>query len=309
MCGRLVRIDLSLVRNRLLLVVVVLVAVVLVLAEQVSASTSHGVEANRRAANREAGRLLAEVVLPRGARRENQEPRGRRYELGGPWEGAIFAAEVDRHAFWKTTASPSAVVATFQSHPPAGAQPLQSLSDGGWSAASYVFGTRRRGVFGPQMLLVSAVVLADGMTGVRADALVRYVSPRPRSERVPAAAQIVRITKANYGQKPFASWVVTRHAMVQTLARIVDSLPFEGHIAGAYSCPADDGVPTVTFAFRARHHGRELAQVSELANTPAWPFPCNTTALTINGKQLPPLLDGGILLKQASKLLGVKLTG
>jgi hypothetical protein len=269
---------------------------------------SRGIAVNRRAANVEARRLLADVALPSGARPLKHEPRGRHSSLGAPWEGAIFAAEVDRHGFWKTSASPSAVVASFESHPPAGAKLGQAASSGGFAAATFEMGTSRRFVFGPEQLMVSAVVLPDGLTGVRADAVVRYLAPRTRAERVPAAARLVQITKANFGEKPFWSRVVRRRSLVLAVARIVDSLPFEGHGTGAYSCPADNGVATVTFVFRATSDGPALAEVSELANTPVWPFPCDTTAVTIHGKQLPPLLDGGILLKRASKLLGLKLT-
>ncbi len=237
-----------------------------------------------------------------------QEPSGRRYELGGPWEGAIFAAQIDRHAFWKTSRSPAAVVASFQAHPPAGAEPLQSMSNGGWDAASYVFGTKQRFEFGPEMLILSAVVLPGGVTGVRADALVRYLSPRPRAQQVPAAARLVQITKITRGGKTIVARVVRQRSEVRALARDVDSLPFEGHLTGAYSCGIDLS-PTVTFRFRATARGPQLAQVSEPAKTPVYGSPCATTSLTIRGKQLPPLLDGGVLLRRASRLLGVRLTG
>jgi hypothetical protein len=96
--------------------------------------------------------------------------------------------------------------------------------------------------------------------------------------------------------------------LVRTLGRFVDSLPFEGRLTGTYACGVFPG-PVVTLVFRAKPHGPELAQVREPAETPVSASPCSTTALTIGGKHLPPLLEGGILLKRASKLLGVSLTG
>lgn len=272
-------------------------------------SASHRIAASRRAAQVAAGRLLAEVVLPSDARRLKQEPRGRHYELGRPWEGASFAAEVDRHAFWKTSASPSTVVAAFESHRPAGAKPLQSLSDGGWDAASYTWDASGRFEIGPQLLMVSAVALPDGATGIRADAVVRYLSPRSGVERVPGTARLVQITTANFGEKPIVLRVVRRRSLVRALARDVDSLPFAGRLTGSAGCPANNRVPTITFVFRDSSRDRALARVSELADTPVYPFsPCRLTFLTINGKKLPPLLDGGILLNRAGQLLGVKLT-
>jgi hypothetical protein len=297
-----------------LLGLVVLAGAAAALAAQDAAPTSHWVAPNRRAAEIEARRLLADVVLPAGARRLTGAPDDHRpaddYFLHTPWVGAIFAAEVHRHAFWKTSASPSVVIASFQSHPPAGAKPGQSFTDGGADGAAFELGTRRRFVIGPQQLGVTAVRLRGGMTGVRVDAVVRYLSPRPASERVPAAVRLVQVTKARTGEKPSVSRVVTRHRLVLALARVVDSLPFAGRSPGSLGCPADNGVPTVTFVFRARPHGPQLAQLSELADTPVYPFsPCRLTSLTINGKRLPLLLDGGILLKRAGNLLGVTLTG
>lgn len=199
------------------------------------------------------------------------------------------------------------MVASFRSHLPSGAKLVTSRSGGGSAGAAYALGTNRPFVIGPEQLMLLAVTLNDGVTGVRADAEIRYLSPRPPSQRVPISARLVQITKADIGAEPLVSLLVPRHPVVRMLARLVDALPFFDSAPGTFSCPSFGG-PVDTFTFRARRAGPALARVSESAYTPTVPSPCALTTLTIRGHRLTPLLNGGILLKQASKLLGVRLT-
>ncbi len=267
------------------------------------------VAANRDAAIAKAGRLLAGVVLPAGTTRVSRNPASRSHQLTVAIVPAFFAAEVDRHMFWTSSASIEDVMRSFRSHLAAGAKLVVSESGGGMAAAAYAFGTRRRFLVGPEQLLIGAMTLHGGRVAIRVDAQVRYASPRPPSERVPSAARVVEITKAKPHGKPLLSLVVTQRSLVETLARVINGLPFFGTTGGvAYSCPGLRDT-TDTFVFRARLGGPVLATVSEPAGTSLDPSPCETATLTIRGRTLPPLLEGGRLLEQASKLLKVKLTG
>lgn len=266
------------------------------------------VAASRRAAIAEARRLLTAVVLPAESTAVAQEPTGDDHQLASPLIGAFFAAEVDRHAFWTTSAAPAAAVALFQPHLPPGAKLVSSISGGGGAGAAYAIGTTRRFVVGPVQIMLNAVTLTNGLTGIRTDAQVRYVSPRLPSQRVPLSAQLVQITKADVGAKPLVPLVVTQRAIVRRLARWVDALPFVGSHAGVLSCPSFGG-PIDTFIFRASVAGPPLATISESAYTPTDPSPCAPTTLTVRGHRLKSLLQGGILLKRAGRLLGVRLTG
>lgn len=266
------------------------------------------VAANRQAAVAEAGRLLTAVILPAGSTALPQEPAGDTHSLATPLIGAFFAAEVDRHAFWTTSASPAAVVALFQAHLPPGAKLVSSISGRGSAGAAYALGTTRRFVVGPVQIMLNAVTLTNGLTGIRADAQVRYVSPRLPSQRIPLSARLVQITKAAIGAKPLVSLIVTQRAIVRRLARLVNALPFVGSHAGVFSCPSFGG-PIDTFIFRASPTGPPLATVSESAYTPADPSPCAPTTLIVRGHRLNSLLEGGILLKRAGRLLGIRLTG
>jgi hypothetical protein len=296
------------VRRRALIGLVVLLGVTALTVANGDGSPAHALAPNRDAATVEAHQLLGEVALPVSTTPLSQEPAGDARQLATPVIGPFFAAEVDRHAYWMTSASPEATIAAFRSHLPSGAQLVTATFGAGTESAAYALGTNRRFVIGPEQLMLSAVTLADGLTGVRADAQVRYVSPRRRSERVPLSARIVQVTKADVGTTPLVSVLVTRRAFVRMLASQVDALPFVGRFSGSFSCPSL-GEPIVTFIFRAAPAGPVLARVSESAYTPTDPSPCAATTLTIRGHRLPPLLEGGILLKRAGKLLGVRLTG
>ena len=184
---------------------------------------------------------------------------------------------------------------------------MSAESGEGSAGAAYALGTSRRFLVGPQQLTLGAVTLDNGLTGVRADAQVRYLSPRPPRERVPHSARVVQITQTDNGAKPIVSLLVTRQSVVRRLARLVDALPFVGNHTGAFACPSF-GDLIDTFTFRASRAGPALATVSESAYTPAFPSPCALTTLTIRRHRLTPVLNGGILLERASKLLGVRLT-
>jgi hypothetical protein len=196
----------------------------------------------------------------------------------------------------------------FQAHLPRGARLVSSISGGGGAGAAYAIGTTRRFVVGPVQVMLNAVTLSSGVTGIRADTQVRYVSPRLPSQRVPLSTRFVQITKADIGAQPLVSLLVAQPAVVRRLAHLVNALPFVGSHAGVFSCPSFGG-PIDTFTFRLSPAGPPLATVSESAYTPTDPSPCAPTTLTVRGHRMDSLLEGGSLLKRASRILGVRLTG
>jgi hypothetical protein len=291
-----------------------------------AATPAQVLQAHQRAAVGAADHLLGEVVLPAGATEVPTEPDGDMHQLARPLGLSFFAAKVDRHEFWTTTASPSDVIAWFEGHPPAGAK----LSGSGFSGsgspgsgspssgspssvssafASYSLPTVGAPALGPRSLEVEAVELSGGATGIRADAVVRYSAPRLPAQRIPAAARVLEITMANAGSKPLLSLTVTRASQVRRIATLVDRLPFVAYMPGvAFACPSIQAAPIDMFVFASAPGGSTLATVSEPANTPTAAEPCFTTTLTILGHREPRLLDGGTLLHEAGAILGVKLT-
>lgn len=297
-------------------IVALLILVILAGAVAVRAATPGQVtQSNRRAAAGAAAALLGQVVLPAGATRIADEPAGDAHQLRLPVEGFYFAAEVNRHQFWVTTASPSEVIASVQAHLPAGASVRGTGSVGGSSGVTGEFGLYSlpavsAPALGARSLVVDAVRLTDRRTGVRADAVVPYSAPRVPSQRVPSGPGVVlRVTVAKPGSQPLLSLVVTRRDRVRRIAATVDSLPFVASLRGvAFSCPSEQVVPAVTFTFRRGLSGPVLGEVSEPADTPTLASPCALTALTVRGHREPGLLEGGVLLRKAGQILGVRLT-
>lgn len=290
--------------------VVALLAVFVILAGAVAvraATPDQAAHSSRRAAAHAAVSLLGQVVLPTGATRIAGELAGDAHQLAFPMALFLFADEVERHGFWTTGASPNAVIGSIERHLPTG------FHRTGWghsaTSASAWYSRPAAEAFGPATLDVDAVALANGATGVRVDAAVRYWAPRPASQRVPDGSRVLYVTMAKPGSRPVLSLTVTRRGQVRRIAAIVDRLPFVASLRGvAISCPAIMPAPIVTLSFRGRVGGRILARVSEPADTATRASPCALTALTIRGHRERGLLEGGVLLRKAGQILGVQLT-
>jgi hypothetical protein len=278
------------------------------------ASPEQVVRANRRAAAGAADQLLDELVMPSGATEVQSEPPGDAHQLSRAMQLSFFAAQVDRHEFWRTSASPAAVAASIEARPPAGARWSGSGYSGTTEFVSYSLPAIGTPALGQRTVSVVAVKLSGGGTGVRADATVRYSAPRLPGQRVPAQARVLEVamTPSPFGPAPAPTLktplVVSKRSQVRRIAALVDGLPFLASLSGvAISCPAILPAPTVTFTFRGAPAGAALATVSEPADTPAEAEPCFATALTISGHRQPSLLEGGKLLREAGAILSVKL--
>ena len=292
------------------LTLVLLFAVVFGVADAAAvgaASPAQVGNANQRAAVTAAEQMLGELVLPAGATQVPTEPVGDANLLAHPDELFFYAAEVERHEFWTTSASPSAVIASIDAHLPAGARSSGTGYSGNSVFVSYTLPTVGAPALGPRSLEVEAVELTGGGTGVRADASVRYSAPRLPGQRVPPRARLLEITRAGMGESP-PPFIVTNRSKVRRVAAIIDGLPFAALRGVAISCPLILPAPIVTFTFRAAPDGPVLAMVSEQSNTPTSADPCFTATLRIRGHLEPALLDGGRLLRRAGAILGVKLS-
>ena len=293
-----------------------LLAVVFGVADTASvraASPAQVVRANQRAAATEAEQLLGELVLPAGATQSPAEPAGDAHQLAHAEELFFYAAEVERHEFWTTSASPNAVIASIEADLPAGARSAGSGYSGTSVVVSYTLPAVGAPALGPRSLVVQAVELAGGGTGVRADVTVRYTAPRVAAQRVPPQARVLEINVTGGPQvtgSPYPSpppLIVTNRRDVKRIAAIVDGLPFVALHGVAISCPFIPASPIDTFTFRATEAGPVLAKVTLAADSPTDADPCFTATLRIRGHFEPGLLEGGRLLRRAGAILGVKL--
>jgi hypothetical protein len=267
---------------------------------------------NRRAAVRDADRLVKELSLPSGATASTSDP-GR---LGGSPAHQVGNV-VDRHGWWTSSESPTAVLGYVKSHPPAGGQ--QTLSgqteqcQPGQFPPSHCTATSRwigfslpakPGVLGTRRLLVEVVQLSDGSTGIRADAQVQWIIPRPRSERVPSGVRVIDVERT--GSRPL-SRAITDPAQVRRIVALIDRLPTLQ--PGVWNCPAIRAQPgVVRFIFRDSRHGAALARASVRATVGSSDTGCDAMGFSIRDQRQTALVRARHFLRSVGRLLDVQLT-
>ena len=268
--------------------------------------------ARRRRARADATTLLGRVRLPAGAEQLSSEPAGDGGTLSRPVSRpAIPTTLVDEHTWWRVPGSAASVLAYTRAHVPRGGKFRESGSqatgrgdivsgyDGFvWPPVGRLLGSRE--------LLVQITKLAGGGTGVRVDAQVQWIIPRPVSERIPRGVREIDVTRAVPGDAPSLEVKVVAPHEIGALVAMVDAL---GIIQpGAYSCPSQQGdAPVVTFTFRASDEGTVLASASEPASAREPTTSCNPMTFSIRGRPQTPLLGGAAVVGKAGRLLGVHL--
>jgi hypothetical protein len=268
--------------------------------------------ARRRRARADAKALLGRVRLPAGAEQLSSEPAGDRGTLSRPASRpAITTTLVDEHTWWRVPGSAASALDYLQAHPPRGGKLRESASQGpgrGGVLSGYdgfvwpPFGR----LLGSRELLVQVTNLARGGTGVRVDAQVQWIIPRPVSERIPRGVHEVDVTRAAPGEAPSLEVKVVSQHEIRALVAMVDVLGIVQ--PGAYACPAlPAGGPVVTFKFLKSDEGTVLASASEPASAREPTTSCDPMTFSIRGHPQTPLLGGAAVVGDAGRLLGVHL--
>jgi hypothetical protein len=284
---------------------------VLLAAAAVSTPGATSLGANRTAAQRDAAALLGRVMLPPGAMPVSNEPAGDDGALGRPPLSEAGLKIVDRYRWWTIAEPVSTVYGFVRSHVP----PPATLSAWGGPpgsvgapAASFVADAfpPGPGYLPMRELMVEVVALAGGATGVRADAQVQWLIPRPRGERVPARAGALEVTVARPGAAALVKRAVTDRRSVHRIAALIDRLQtVQPEVINCPSLPTN--APVVTFTFRAAPDGPVLAGASEPAYATEPTTPCDPMTIAIDGRRWPPLLGGASVVDAAQQMLRIKL--
>lgn len=271
-------------------------------------AVSESAAANQAAARADAAALLGELSLPTGATEFSSEPAGDEGLLayagaGGPATPNV----VEAHAWWTVPGSRAEVMAYVRGHPPNGSA-LISWGSGdtrgltsfesvtfAWPAVAGVLSTRS--------LVLTAVQLPHGSTGLRADTQVVWVTPRPASERIPAGARRLDVSvtsslKGNLApQRPFS---VASAQRIEAIVALLNALPAAQ--PGVRACPDDPGI-RLALAF----YQPDAASPSAVATID--PYGCGGVRLTIGGRPQPPLgseaLPGTSTTREPSLILRI----
>jgi hypothetical protein len=255
----------------------------------------HGVPTGSQAEAAElARRMLSRLRLPAGARRVPSAP----LRPGLLWAGAVKA--LDLHEFFGMPQPMTTVAALLASHVPTGMS-LASTSELGDPAGveeQYVSYTPLRvptGIYIAQLAL--SVAPAPGGSIVRADAQVIWYPPRSAAEYIDAARyHVVAITVTVYGTRPRTrSMIVTSRSAIADIAAALNRSPVVP--VQEVNCPAI--VVYYRLAFAVTRQGRPAVVVY------ATQQPCLGVRIVVDGRDQPPLQDGGKVAGIASRLAGV----
>jgi hypothetical protein len=270
---------------------------------------------NEASARTDAALLLTLIALPAGAERSASEPAGDHGRLASPEARPATPNLLDDHAWWTLPGTPAQTLSYIRAHPPAG-----STLTGTDSGATYGVTTSEGITFSwppitdvleTRQLSVSAVALPGNTTGLRVDAQVVWVTPRPASETIPTGAHLLRISvgssiPANQPhQRPLH---ITSTSKINAVIALLNALPAAQ--PGTRSCPADFGI-RVRLAFYPTPR-RTPSAIAEID-----PQGCGTVQLTLAGKPQPPLesqplptpdtTSPGSLIQRIDRTLGVEI--
>jgi hypothetical protein len=280
-------------RRRALLFLLALVA--LAAAAPVMAGS---IEENRAAANAEADALIAAAALPADATALPGEPEGDGGTLASiPFRGANPNVAL-RTAWYRSSLSPADVLAFTDAHMPDGAR--RGFSGGGETrdghrAEAHAYQRPAiRGATRERYLIVSVSKLDDGTTGIRVDASVTWLEPRPADEVIPSTAR--HLTISTRGRHTIR---VADAARVERIARMLNNTEiYQPDLLLCERAPAGIAQPRLTF--RANRSGRPLAIIR------VHPAGCAAAEVLIGGRQMPALdlrsEPGPQLLKTLKKL-------
>ncbi len=263
---------------------------------------------NRSRAQTDASARLAALNLPAGAQRSSTEPAGGGPALANSAGTPATPNLVDDHAWWVIPGSPQSVIAYIDAHPPAGSTYSLGGSGGSpqhvtvtgfsWPAIVDVLSYRQ--------LVVEAVTLPGGATGLRADAQVQWINPRPSSERIPAGVRRLTVSERRGEKAVLAPFTVRSPRRLRRVIAVLDSLPL--FPPGAYSCPADFGLAIHLAFYRGPGTPLAVALVD--------PDGCEGVGLKIRGQREPGLTGMDVpgsglssnfsLTRALGRVLGVK---
>jgi hypothetical protein len=233
----------------------VLLAALFVLLAAAAAGAGSSAQ-NQAAAAADADSLMAAPVLPADATALAAEPDGDGGVLARSAADTADPNAVTRTAWFRSGQGVSAVLAYADAHRPSGA--LLLFSGDGETRAGHRLQTRAYqrppipGRLGRRWLIVSATQLDDGSTGIRVDAQVVWLFPRPLGLTIRGARHLT----INSGHHKI---VITNGARVRRIAALFNRLDIQQPTPIVF-CPIErtsDAHPRLTF--RSRAGGKVIA--------------------------------------------------
>jgi hypothetical protein len=184
---------------------------------------------------------------------------------------------VDAPGWWQVPETVGNVIAFVKAHPPSGATVVAtgSGSGPGYESQSVTFQWPAvPGVLSTRWLVVGARSLPGGSSGVRADGISVWVTPRSRSDRVPPATRlrVLVVRGPRVLQGPIA---VRSEAKIRKVIALLNRLPAPQ--PGVSACPVDRGVRVILDFYRSKRAEHPSAVATIIVGG------CGGVDLTVHG--------------------------
>jgi hypothetical protein len=163
----------------------------------------------------------------------------------------------------------------------------------------------KQAVLSLRELEIEIVGLSKDRVGVRADAEDLWILPHSARERIPAAAQAIRITSARPGHRPWLTRTIRGDDHVRQIVSLIDQLAVQQ--PGVNTCDAYGSRAAITLTFEGTAASDVLATASQDVGPAAMPDDCDPVSLAIHHHTQTPLIAGASVLRSIQRLLGSSL--
>jgi len=269
-------------------------------------------QANQAIARRDARALLEQLQLPSGVTSSATEPMGVGTDLLKPprvWEKNTIGVS----RWMISPESPAALLAYVGAHPPRERGFRQQITEGSTVIFTWIIDGQH---LLSQDLQITVAPLADGHTGLMAEAQSVWMVPRPASERVGPGIDAVDLTlrigsgPAGVTREHVHRYVFTRPTQVTNIVQEFNRLPIS-QPGLLYSCPAMlPRMPLLTLRFMGAN-GSTLARaavtVHSRKNGYAGWNSCDPIDFWIGARQLTPLTSHTFVVS-IGKLIGTSIS-
>jgi hypothetical protein len=237
--------------------------------------------------------MLAGTLVPSGTSVSSSEPAGDGGELGTPSRTYHTPNLVDLHRFYVVPGSAAGVAASIAQHPPSGSSLAFEGMHSDEQVVAFTWPTSGP-LFNDQTVLVNAVPLPGGGTGLRIDSDVVWLPTKPHGDLITGAGVIdVHESEASSS----VSAVISRARAVATVLRLFNQLPVAQ--PGRDVCPNLLG-PTTRLEFKQRLGSRTIATVIAVGST------CLQVRVRQFGEWFTPELRGNSLVNIVNNITGIR---
>lgn len=253
-----------------------------------------------------AERLLASLALPSGTKSVSSDPSAGHKLGGGPPTYPLTPELVEAYRFWRVPGDPKSVMAWLRAHPPAKSRLSESGTTGRSGEttsreATFSFPTQP-GETDLEWLEVYAVAARGGGTALRASAIVEWVRPRPKGERIPGGVRSLQVTLEDPEHHLSLTRALHAPAAIQRLTTLIEGLQRASRSYGLRSqCGAIRFGPAhADLVFRGAN-GTTIAKVSVRE--------CGSTEVWVRGRRQPDLSGESHLIRQIAAVLHPSVSG